>query len=549
MLGNTLLALRDHARIRAIGGVVARFGIQDIIERLGLSDLWPDSKKKSQDAERERTAPERLRYALEALGPCFVKLGQILATRADILSPAWTKELEKLQDTATTLPWPEIENVLVQAMGELWRDQFAQFDTQPIAAASMAQVYRARLNDGTEVVVKVQRPGLESVISADLRLLALLAELMQERGLFLHYRLPDMVRTLSLAMLDELDFTREAGNSERIRDQLRDLDYVRIPRVYMSLCAPTVMVQEFIDGVHASDTAGLEALGANRSLLAKRGSLAFLHMVLQNGLYHADPHPGNVMALPDDKIAFIDFGLVGSLSGRRKQQLLILLRAIVEGRADELSVSLMEWSGNDALDWTRLDESAQQYVARQAQGKLRISLALTELMALAREQHLVLPSDLVLLFKALITAEGVLLKLDPQFDIAHTVAPVIKRALRQEFSPRNVSRDLMHLALESRQIVLDAPQLVRLLMHRLRSGQLDARIELRGIAALGRSLEMAATRLAIAIVTAACLLVLGPVLMRTGPSWLGLSIFSWLGLLAAAAGIVVVVRGFWRRRG
>ncbi|MCX5592730.1 ABC1 kinase family protein [Alcaligenes endophyticus] len=546
MLANTLLALRDHARLRAIGLVVVRFGVEDIIERLGLGDVLPT--KRSASTLDSSHAPERLRHALEALGPCFVKLGQILATRADLLGPAWTQELSKLQDAVSTLPWEPMQEVLHEALGPRWRDNFRSFTEEPIAAASMAQVYRAVLVSGEEVIVKVQRPGLRLTISADLRLLHLLAQLIDERGLFPSYRLPAMVAALSDAMLDELDFRCEAHNCSAVREHMQDFEYVHIPRVYMDLCSAQVMVQEFIPGVPVSDIQRLQAAEANGVVLAERGAHAFLHMVLQNGIYHADPHPGNLMVLPGDELAFIDFGLVGLLGKRRQQQLLVLLRAIIEGRAEELSLCLMEWSGAEQIDWRQLDEGAQRYVAKQARGRLLISKALTDLMALARDQQIMLPADLALLFKALMTAEGVLLRLNPQFDIAQTVGPQIKQSLLRQYTPEVLAQDALSFAMESKQIALDAPHLLRIIMHRLRQGKLDARIEVIGIKNLGRSLELAATRLAIAIVTAASVLVLGPVLIRTGPAWLGLSIFVWLGLLAAIAGLVTVLRGFWRRR-
>lgn len=547
MLANTLFALRDHARIRAIGGVVARYGIEDIIERLGLAEVLP-VRRSSKKQLSQPSSPERLRLALEALGPCFVKLGQILATRADLLGPAWTNELAKLQSAVSVLPYSVMEPVIVDALGLDWKDHFSEFNPEPIAAASMAQVYRAVLVSGMEVVVKVQRPGLRALINADLRLLHLLAQFIHERGLFPHYRLPDMVRALSDAMLDELDFTYEAHNGQSMRENLRGFQHIRIPEVVMQLCSPQLMVQEYIQGIAASDLSAIEQAGLDGEILAERGAQAFLYMVLQCGVYHADPHPGNLLALPGNGVAFIDFGLVGTLSERRKQELLSLLRAIIEGRAEELSLCLLEWSGAQELDWQQLDEGAQRYVARQSQGKLRIGKALTDLMALAREQHLMLPADLALLFKALMTAEGVLLRLHPQLDLAQTVAPQIKQSFQQQYMPAALTQDALGLLVESRKVLLDTPALLRILMHRLRRGKLGARIEVLGIQKLGRSLELAATRLAIAIVTAACVLVLGPILIATGPSWLGLSVFVWLGLLAVMVGLITVLRGFWRRR-
>ncbi|ASR90206.1 MULTISPECIES: ABC1 kinase family protein [Alcaligenes] len=548
MLGGTLLALRDHARVRAIGSVIARYGIGDVMHRLGLSELLPGNKTPVATEMPERSAPERLRRALEELGPTFIKLGQILATRNDLLPLEWTQELEKLQGHAAPVPWETIRPELELALGQTVDQAFARFDIQVLASASMAQVYRACLRDGTEVVVKVQRPGLESLIQADLRLLKQIARLVQQQGLLPEYRPYDIVRALAEAIADELDFTREAANTVAVRENMQPFKDIVVPRVYMEWTSATVMVQEFVPGVSPIQEAQLQAIEVDRPLLARRGALAFLHMVLEDGLFHADPHPGNMMALPGNQVAFIDFGLVGHLTERRRQQLLVLLRAIVDGQADGVATTLLDWSGAEDFDWSRLEESAQRYVARQSSGLLSISVALLDFMALARENHLILPPDLALLFKAFITADGVLKRLDPQFDVVEVAQPVILALMRKQYSPRRVYADLQRSLLESRQLAMDAPQLLRLLMHRVRQGKISARIQVEGMPRLASSLEKAATRLAIAIVTAAFVLILGPVLVTRGPAWLGLTIFSWAGLLAAVLGLVLVLWGFWRRR-
>lgn len=548
MLAGTLLALRDHARVRAIGAVVARYGIEDVIQRLGLAELWPRTSSKAQAGLREQAAPVRLRRALEELGPTFIKLGQILATRNDLLPQEWTQELEKLQGQAAPVPWSVMKPELEQALGQSLEQAFAWFDTDVLAAASMAQVYRARLHDGAQVVVKVQRPGLKPLIQADLRLLSQIARLVQQQGLLPEYRPHDIVRALAQAIADELDFTREAANGMAVRENLREFDYLVVPRVHEAWTSPAVMVQDYVQGASPVNAAALDAIEADREILARRGALAFLHMVLEDGLFHADPHPGNVLALPGNRVAFIDFGLVGRLTARRRQQLLILLRAIVDGQAEGVATTLLDWSGADDFDWARLEESAQRYVARQGSGLLSISAALLDFMALARENRLMLPPDLALLFKAFITADGVLKRLDPQFDVIAVAQPMIADLMRRHYSPRRLYADLQRSLLESRQIAMDAPQLLRLLMHRVRQGKVQARIEIQGMQRLGASLQKAATRLAIAIVTAAFVLVLGPALLTRGPAWLGLTIFGWAGLLAALVGLVLVLWGFWRRR-
>lgn len=540
MLKMVLVTARDRARLKEISAVLIRYGLQDVIRLLGLGTLLSAAEGggESQDSQ---TLPQRLRAALEALGPTFVKFGQILATRSDLLDSSWTDELDRLHSQATTLPWSELAPQITADLGGDPHHLFAEFDETPLAAASMAQIYRARLHSGEKVVIKVLRPGLAKTIHADLRLLAYLAETVEQQSPALaRYRPRQMVRALATALNHELDLTHEGNNCERVAQQFGPQPEVVIPKIYWQWSSKRLLVQEFLPGIAPENPQQLANAGFDGPLLARRGAQAFMKMVLEHRLYHADPHPGNVMALADNRVGFIDFGMVGQLSERRRNQLLLLLQAIAERESGGIVNTLIAWSDSDPLDLLDLELAAQNFLDKQASATLTLGKALTDLLVMAREHQLALPPDLVLLFKALITADGVLHRLDPNFDIIDTLKPMLQQVMLQRYTPEAVRRRMLALGGEALDASEELPQTLRLLMRRLKRGQISADINLKNISQLSQALERAAVTLAIAIVTAAFTLGLAPYLMQSPVRLWGIPLFPALGALACLGGVLLL---------
>ncbi|MMZ39350.1 putative protein kinase UbiB [compost metagenome] len=541
MLKIVLVTARDRARLKEISTVLIRYGLQDVIRLLGLSNLLSgaEGSSKRQDGQ---TLPQRLRAALEALGPTFVKFGQILATRSDLLDASWTDELDRLHSQASTLSW---EQLAPQIRADLKGDPhslFAEFDETPLAAASMAQIYRARLHSGEAVVIKVLRPGLAKTIQADLRLLTYLAETVEQQSPALaRYRPRQMVRALATALTHELDLTHEGNNCERVAQQFAQQPNVVIPKIYWQWSSQRLLVQEFLPGIAPENPQQLAAAGLDGPLLAQRGAQAFMKMVLEHRLYHADPHPGNVMALADNRVGFIDFGMVGQLSERRRNQLLLLLQAIAERESAGIVNTLIAWSDSDPLDLLDLELAAQNFLDKQASATLTLGKALTDLLVMVREHQLALPPDLVLLFKALITADGVLHRLDPHFDIIATLKPMLQQVMLQRYTPEAVQRRMLALGGEALDASEELPQTLRLLMRRLKGGKISADINVKNIDQLSKALERAAITLAIAIVTAAFALGLAPYLMHSSLRLWGIPLFPALGALACLGGVLLLV--------
>lgn len=541
MLKMVLVTARDRARLKEISTVLIRYGLQDVIRLLGLSNLLSGAEGSSERQDGQ-TLPQRLRAALEALGPTFVKFGQILATRSDLLDASWTDELDRLHSQASTLSW---EQLAPQIRADLKGDPhslFAEFDETPLAAASMAQIYRARLHSGEAVVIKVLRPGLAKTIQADLRLLTYLAETVEQQSPALaRYRPRQMVRALATALTHELDLTHEGNNCERVAQQFAQQPNVVIPKIYWQWSSQRLLVQEFLPGIAPENPQQLAAAGLDGPLLAQRGAQAFMKMVLEHRLYHADPHPGNVMALADNRVGFIDFGMVSQLSERRRNQLLLLLQAIAERESAGIVNTLIAWSDSDPLDLLDLELAAQNFLDKQASATLTLGKALTDLLVMVREHQLALPPDLVLLFKALITADGVLHRLDPHFDIIATLKPMLQQVMLQRYTPEAVQRRMLALGGEALDASEELPQTMRLLMRRLKGGKISADINVKNIDQLSKALERAAITLAIAIVTAAFALGLAPYLMHSSLRLWGIPLFPALGALACLGGVLLLV--------
>jgi ubiquinone biosynthesis protein len=557
MLIDTLFAARDLARLKEIASVLVRHGFGELVRRLGLADRLERAGHAlhwDHAADLARLpAPVQVRLALEELGPTFVKLGQILAGRADLFGPEWIAEFEKLHSQVPALPIEALRPQLREDLGAEPEAVFARFDAQPLAAASIAQVHGARLQDGTEVVVKIRRPGIESVIEADLRLMARLAALAEAEWPALKpYRPQQLVREFARSLRRELDLANECRNAERIAANLAALPYIVIPRVYWDWTGSRINVQQRIEGVPGEriDALTPEA-GFDRERLARRGAHAVLKMIVQDGFYHADPHPGNVFYLSGNRIAFIDFGMVGRLSERRREELLSLLLGLVEREPRAVADVLLEWaSDGHGADLAQLEREIEAFVDQYhgvPLAQLRLGQMLADATAILREHQLGLPSDLALLVKAFITLEGLGRSLDPNFHMAAEATPLLRQVLRARYEPRALARRAWGTLRRALGVVEHLPDDVAQILRQARRGQLNIALDIVHLKRVGDQIDRAANRLAMALVIAA--LVIGSSIVMTvqgGPTLLGLPLFGLLGFLGAVAGGLWLIRAIRR---
>jgi ubiquinone biosynthesis protein len=533
MLQTAFVAARDRGRLQVIAGVLLGYGFDKIFHRLGLRHVVHFVRRAKAPAGIERLPrPLRVRLAIEALGPTFIKFGQILASRPDLLTPQWTDELSKLHAQVSPVPWEKIRPQLEADLGASPFDVFAEFNPDPIASASIAQVYRARLQTGEDVVVKVLRPGLRKIIEADLRLMAHAARIVESWPEMRRYKPQEQMRHLAHGIGGELDLANEARNCELLASLFTDRDDIVFPKVYWEFTSERVLVQEFIHGVFLSDAAGLEREGVNKAVLAQKGTDAFLHMALIDGVFHADPHPGNVLALPDDRIGFIDFGIIGRLSERRRNQLLVLIGSMLKKDADGLMAVLLEWSGQTAPDLGKLEASAHAFVLRHSGISLNLGLVLTDFMTMARENDLAMPTDLAVLFKGLITADGVMRQLDPNFDLFAAAGPTVQKTMDARFSLSGIKKKLESVGAGLFTAASDLPSLVHLMLVRLKQGKMTVEIEMKGLDKLVHGIERAAARVAVALVVAAFSITLAPRLID-----LGRPVFATLSVIVCIIGL------------
>jgi ubiquinone biosynthesis protein len=583
MLWQALTAVRDIGRLHDIASILIRYGFGDMVRRMGMANALERAGRALHWNEAEELAhmdpPARVRRAMEALGPTFVKLGQLLATRVDLFEPEWIAEFSRLQDSAHTATYEGIHQQLTEDLGAAPEVVFAAFDPEPLAAASMAQVYRARLEDGTEVVVKVRRPGIRLTVEADLRWMARLAELAESESPELRAFQPrEVVRQFTQSLRRELDFASECRNAERIAQNFATYTgfngdsvpkakvvgapaqgvappapqepIIVIPRVFWQWTSERVCVQEFIAGISGRQLERVDQAGLDRQVLARRGAQAVLKMIVEDGFFHADPHPGNVFYLPGNRIAFIDFGMVGRLSEARRDQLMRLLLGLVQHEPQRVADVMIEWTGDGATDEDGLTLEIQAFVQQYhgvALKQLRLGAMLTDLVTILRQHQLRLPPDLSLLIKAFVSLEGMGHELDPDFNMAAEAMPLLQKTLRARYAPNAVLQRGWHGVKDMLSLLSGLPQDVSRLLRAAKRGRLEIHIDVLHLKRLGNQLDSAANRLVVGVVVAA--LIIGSSIVMTvpgGPTLLGLPFFGLLGFVGALLGSLWLLVSIWR---
>ena len=555
MLWETLSVVRDLPRLHEIAVVMIRYGWGDLVRVLGVSGVLERAGRvlhwHSASEINKLEAPVRIRRALEELGPTFVKLGQLLATRVDMFPPQWIAEFEKLHSQVPAIPYEVLHPDLVAALKGEPKEIFAEFDPVPMAAASIAQVHRATLKDGTRVVVKVRRPGIEVVIRADLRILEHAAKLLESEVPDLRrYDPVQIVAQFRRSLNRELDLAKEARNIGQFARNFADDPLVKIPQVYWEFSNDRINVQEEIIGVSGVSPDNLRAYGLDPTVLAARGADTVLRMVLEHGYFHADPHPGNVLFLPDNRIGMIDFGMVGMLTHTRRNQIVNMLNGLAHMDEQALLQVLLDWSGDSAVDEDRLAyevaELLQNYDDLQLKD-VKIGALLNDITALMRDNNLLMPADLTLLFKTLITLEGLGQQLDPHFHMIDNVTPFVERIIQQRYTPQALFARGRESLREAMEVVADLPRDLRHLLRDVRRGRIKIDLDLKRLDHFGHQLDRASNRITMGILTAS--LVVGSSIIMTvegGPQLFGLPLFGLLGFLIAFVNSLWIIFSIWR---
>lgn len=464
MIKTLLVAARDRNRLKEIVQITSRFGLGVLLSRLGLEALGARGAT-------EATAPnlpQRTRLALEALGPTFVKLGQILATRGDLVPPEWIAELEQLHSRAPTISFELLRPAVEAALGEPAETAFATFDPTPLAAASMAQVHRATLKDGRPVVLKIRRPGIRPRMEADLRLIAQLVAVVESASAEARRFAPaGMMRQLTEAVLEELDFTTEGRNADRLRADFARNPDVLVPNIHWAWTSETILVMDYVDGVAPRDADTLRDAGIDPAAIAALGADIMLDMVLINGRFHGDPHPGNLLCLPGNRIALLDLGMIGHVSPRRREEFITFVQSFNGGDPAQLADVLAIWSADGEVSRAQVDAVAERLIARHGGGQLVLKALVGDFLSLMRDEGLTMPPDLLLIFKALVTVDGVLSAIEPGFNLSDAMRRASLRIAAARLSPGHWAPIVQALAWEIGKIGDDAPRLLRAAIRRL----------------------------------------------------------------------------------
>lgn len=545
---------RSIRRSWTIVRTLSKYGFDNLLEFLNLSHLFERGRKllRRRESKLAGLSPaRRMRLALEELGPTFVKLGQLLSTRPDLIPAPYIEEFSLLQDA---VPSFSFEEASVQVRTELaceLDELFTCFDPVPVAAASIAQVHRARLVTGEEVVVKVRRPGIVELVESDIEALMTLALLVERHlsGSEL-YNPTGLVKEFARSIRREMDLAREGRAIERFSREFKGDPALYFPRVFWNATSRGVITMEYIPGIKVSDIEALQAAGADLRLIARRGADVLLKQVLDHGFFHGDPHPGNVFILPGNVICLLDYGIVGRVGPEMRDLLIDLLDAIVSRDIEEL-VSLVVSRGDvrEEVDARALKRDLAEFVDNYYELPLKdisVGRMLLEFIEIVTTYRIRLEPDFMLLGKALVLIEGMGRRLDPRFDMIAQLRPFLERIFRERISPLNMAKDLKENFASFIAAARRIPRDLREIFSRINRGKFKIDLEHRGLDRFIKELDKSINRLSSSLIIAA--LVVGSSIIvhaRTGPVWAGFPLVAILGyLIAAFIGLWLVIAIF-----
>ena len=545
---------KNIRRFQQILGVIIKYGFGDILDRLrieasierGKQFLHLSSKEVGQEV---LTTPKRIRMAMEELGPTFIKLGQILSTRPDLVPVEYVQEFQRLQDRVPGFSFEMVQEILTDAWGKEPLVVLSSLDPEPLAAASISQVHRAVLKNGEEVIVKVRRPGIEKMVAADIDILYYLAHQLERH--FPDFGIANpvgVVREFEKTITREMNFTYERNHLTRFHEAFADDPHIVIPKAYWELCAKRVLVEQYLKGEKVTNLdVTSDLLQADRLFLARKGCEAVLRQILDLGLFHGDPHPGNVLILGHDKIGFLDFGIVGRLDLQTRESIVLLLSAIIKRDLDRfVRYLLVIGTPLGPFDRRSFRNDALLFIDTYSglgKHRLEVGTILAQFLELLRVYKIKIPSDLVLLIKAIITIEGVGLMLYPPYNIEETLEPYVMRLIDRQLQPTELAGRIGRYAEETLFFAKRIPEDFGETLRQIRENKLEIGFRHRGLDSLASTLERAVNRLALAIFAGA--LILGSSLLikhGVGPTFRGISIPGVAGfVLAFFIGIWVAI--------
>lgn len=541
------LAVHELGRAREITGIVVKYGLSEWVTSSGLGKLLVSKKRLARIEQYNQW--ERVRMAVEELGPTFIKFGQILADRPDIVPEELREQLKLLQDKAQPMPDDqairEIEKELGRPVGEIFRE----FDTKRLASASIAQTYRAVLLNGDEVCVKIKRPGIDKKIGLDLNLMNFFANRFQRNNPEMEaINLAGAVKEFGKTIKKELDFHNEAANIIRFSHCFKDDPDIRVPRVYSQYTTRRILVEEFIRGTKVSDLETLLRSGNDPGALSRKAMRLVFDQIFRHGFFHADPHPGNIFILDGEVISFIDFGMMGSLRPEHLQFLGKYVLGYIDRDPHAMAEALLLVSGK--RNFSRFNDLEFQIGDMLAHYKhlsideMDFGRVMNESVDILVHNGLRIPPGIYLLVKALMAIERVAVILNPGIDFASEMQPYAVELIAQQYNPKRIAKEVFDSLKEYYKLLKELPAELNEIIYKIKEGRLKALIEVRGLDPLVEHLDISSTRVSIAIVLAALIIGASIISQWEQTRWIGAIVFCIAGLL----GFWLVVKLFRRNK-
>ncbi|HWQ40694.1 MAG TPA: 2-polyprenylphenol 6-hydroxylase [Desulfosporosinus sp.] len=499
--------IRHIKRYRDVAKVLARHGFGFFVEEIGLLHMLSLPKRLFTDRDEvdPMSVGQRIRQVIEELGPTYVKIGQIASTRADVIPEDILHELEKLQDDVPPFSFPQVRQIIEEELGSPLEEVFSSFDEAAIAAASIGQVHRAQLRTGELVAVKVQRPRIKAMIETDLEILldlATLAEHRMERMERLQLR--DVVEEFAKSLRNELDYTIEGRNAEKIAKQFKNDPKIYIPSIYWEYTTRTVLTMEYVEGLKLNQFETLERKGYDRKAIAEQLVQALFHQMLIEGFFHADPHPGNIFLLNDGVISFIDFGMVGRLTLDMKNNFASLVIAMMRQNTESmmkaiLRIGIIPDDVNLPLLNNDVDELREKYMDV-PMSRISLGEAISDLFVVAFKHQIRIPSDFTMVAKSLLILEGIVEKLDPELSIMDMAEPFGLRLLKERYRPSTVAGRVWHNLSDYGDLLVDLPKQMKDLMRDLLRGRIHLEVSVPELDIFLRKLDRITNQLSFSIV-------------------------------------------------
>lgn len=504
--------IRNTKRLAEITKVLSKFGFRQLVIDTGLQRFLGNEKDKLQanGSEKPHTLPRavRVRLVLEELGPTFVKLGQILSTRPDLIPPEWAEEFKDLQDNCQQIAFADIYQLLIRSFPGRLDQLFLSIDEQPLAAASIAQVHRAILIDNSPVVIKVLRPGIRSRIEEDMALVESLAQLLEQYFSDLGYSPTAVAKEFAREMLKEINLVIEGQSTDRLRRYFEDDPHIYFPRVHWQATVRDVLTMEEITGKLLSTVSPDSLTPEERRTIVARGTDAVFKQCLKFGFFHADPHPGNIFLLKNDGLCFIDCGMTGQLDKKTTEQLINLVAGVIKGDLDRLCRVVIELTDVDpaVTDSRQFRHELRHLIAHFQDSRLKnlnITGLLSDFFSMLQRYQIQCPSDLVLLTKALTTIEGVAEQFDPSFDVLSHVEPQIQEIVLDRYSMQAIRKRIYKTLVHSLELMEELPRDLQSFIDYARHSHFTLNIELKRIRNLSETIDTSSRIMGIAMIIAA----------------------------------------------